>query len=1230
MASNVVGSVSIELRARLDKLEADLRKGEASLKSWAGSVGTLVGAGLGASIGLALRHVITAASESDTEINKLNQTLRATSQFTPQYAGALRDLAQHFQRTTAFSHELTLSVARQLIQYGASGVEIKKYTGIVLDLAASGRGLEGSTDAVGKAISGRFTLLARLLGIELDANSTRAQKQSRVFEELGRRVTGQAAAALDTYRGKLAQLGNAFNDLEEEIGSLVVTSTVIRSAIERLTGTTFEAAGGVHDWAAKNHELIEQNIAGVIDGIGTATQGAATAFKVFGAATATFLSVWKELPPEVKGLIIGGVAGGRIGAAAGVVVGLGTRIAGDADSRARLHAALPEVFGAAAGLPAAATSPSVGALGGLTGIEGQTLIAPGAWTSLDARLAAGGKGFVQPPANEDVQRGLDTAVKTAEAQQKLAQNAYDLAKARGAVEVDLQTRLNGLDAANVALVRAKAAAEQGKVSAQGLAAELGATELKTLQEQLGIQEQLSAARQSFADADIAYAQNALTNLDQRFALEQRHGATRAELLDLATQQDEAETRVLQTERARLEVAYNQIDAKRTDGELSQQNAAALDNLNAQIAGINDQLALGPQHVRDLHQEFINLGDTLDGIFANFITGLATGTNTQGFSDLGKQVGQAFVGELIRSTIKEKGLFDIKIKANFLELVGFSGKAGDDAGQGFVGGLLDKVKGLFGGGGIPDKTSLSAAGIGTGASFQSGPTPVKIVSFDAPLTAREAALLNPRVTPQGGNAAQVAAFNAQGGAGLSNFAGGAAIVGEVAGGTTALVEGLKGKKRAVEHLIREQAILTHFEETTRSQVKTGAGKGIHIPTAESQVQTAVDKIFNELDLPKGLNRFRGNVLGRDLDDLIRKTPSLAARITSGSVAPEALRPLTADIAPLITRGNIGVATAFTNTFIQNARILKLTAQQTSDELFKIAGATLTLDQAVDQLNKQFLEGDRTIGEYETGLGALLQLLAAPDSKIVDAATLATGLVGQGYKTTKEIKQLVATATSAITGGVVDAFTVLLDGGSAVDAGAAIGASFGKAIADEAEQKILDANVGKFLTAASLDFSQAADALIAGDHAKFLSLEAKGLADFKIGKAGALTFLQSVAPDLRELRQKLSGGTTAAGITDQGGLTFPRFAEGGYMPHTGLAHLERGELVSTTSQQNEAVGLLRTIATHMVGGQRITIHVDAPAPAPVIIDGRVLVRSIDDAHTRQRVGVSMPNAMLGVRR
>lgn len=52
MASNVVGSVSIELRARLDKLEADLRKGEASLKSWAGSVGTLVGAGLGASIGL--------------------------------------------------------------------------------------------------------------------------------------------------------------------------------------------------------------------------------------------------------------------------------------------------------------------------------------------------------------------------------------------------------------------------------------------------------------------------------------------------------------------------------------------------------------------------------------------------------------------------------------------------------------------------------------------------------------------------------------------------------------------------------------------------------------------------------------------------------------------------------------------------------------------------------------------------------------------------------------------------------------------------------------------------------------------------------------------------------------------------------------------------------------------------------------------------------------------------
>jgi hypothetical protein len=97
-----------------------------------------------------------------------------------------------------------------------------------MDLSAAGYGdLESASKALSAAAAGNFTALTRLK-VPIDQNIIKAKDFDGAVQALNKTVGGQAAAAAETYQGKLDRLTVAVGEAQEAIGYSLL------SAVERL------------------------------------------------------------------------------------------------------------------------------------------------------------------------------------------------------------------------------------------------------------------------------------------------------------------------------------------------------------------------------------------------------------------------------------------------------------------------------------------------------------------------------------------------------------------------------------------------------------------------------------------------------------------------------------------------------------------------------------------------------------------------------------------------------------------------------------------------------------------------------------------------------------------------------------------------------------------------------------------------------------------------------------
>ena len=94
----------------------------------------------------------------------------------------------------------------------------QKLLSLAMDISAgTGRDLESVTMGLAKAAGGQTTALGRL-GVGLDAALLKSKDMDAITAELSRKFGGQAAAAADTYGGRIARISVAVDEAKEKIG----------------------------------------------------------------------------------------------------------------------------------------------------------------------------------------------------------------------------------------------------------------------------------------------------------------------------------------------------------------------------------------------------------------------------------------------------------------------------------------------------------------------------------------------------------------------------------------------------------------------------------------------------------------------------------------------------------------------------------------------------------------------------------------------------------------------------------------------------------------------------------------------------------------------------------------------------------------------------------------------------------------------------------------------------
>jgi hypothetical protein len=232
------------------KLGSALRDNEKSAKSGASAfggltssitdlakgftVGTLAANAINSAISFfsnSLKGSIQEAINAENEINNLSFALRRSGDFSKETLNDFLAFSDEIERTTTVSggasNEL-LALAKNL---GATNDQAKSLALASANLAASlGGDVNSRAEELGKTLSGTGGRLSQLIP-EIKSLTEEQLRAGAAFDIVNSKFAGAAQSQLDTYSGRLTQLGNIFNGLQERIGAFVTRSETINGAI---------------------------------------------------------------------------------------------------------------------------------------------------------------------------------------------------------------------------------------------------------------------------------------------------------------------------------------------------------------------------------------------------------------------------------------------------------------------------------------------------------------------------------------------------------------------------------------------------------------------------------------------------------------------------------------------------------------------------------------------------------------------------------------------------------------------------------------------------------------------------------------------------------------------------------------------------------------------------------------------------------------------------------------
>jgi len=188
------------------------------------AAGGVVGAGIagfGELVGF-LKDSVDAAAESQKVWADLASAVERTGVNFAQVKGDLEAVATSLSHISTFDDEAIVSAMKNLMTYGMDYKTAMEAVAVAVDTAAAkGMDLQSATTAIGKAFNENYGALERL-GVVLDDNVKKTGSFKDVLAALNEQFGGAAAAQVDTYAGKLQQMQNEWQNLQETIGAALL------------------------------------------------------------------------------------------------------------------------------------------------------------------------------------------------------------------------------------------------------------------------------------------------------------------------------------------------------------------------------------------------------------------------------------------------------------------------------------------------------------------------------------------------------------------------------------------------------------------------------------------------------------------------------------------------------------------------------------------------------------------------------------------------------------------------------------------------------------------------------------------------------------------------------------------------------------------------------------------------------------------------------------------------
>lgn len=247
-----------------------------------------------------IKDVTEAASVQDDAINALNSALARNGELTAGTSNALQTFASDLQSTTKIGDETTLKMLALAQSFRATADQSKLIVSASADLAeATGKSLEEAVRQVSKTLGGYAGELGEV-NPAIKALTEEQLKSGEAARILSEQYAGAAAAAAETFSGRLTQVKNAFGDVKEEVGFAITRNQLFVDGLAVVKKVFEDLSTAIKNNRSNIIALVQEGFVFLLESISKIISG--VKFLVTGFQSVEFI-VAKFLEAAIKGFV---------------------------------------------------------------------------------------------------------------------------------------------------------------------------------------------------------------------------------------------------------------------------------------------------------------------------------------------------------------------------------------------------------------------------------------------------------------------------------------------------------------------------------------------------------------------------------------------------------------------------------------------------------------------------------------------------------------------------------------------------------------------------------------------------------------------------------------------------------------------------------------------------------------------------------------------------------------